>query len=124
MARLVFAVVCIVFLFAAAAVGSPAPAAKSKVFVSKSDMVTYVGCLRTEDHGQRFLLTDITGPNAPRARSWKTVFITTHEVDMTVVPARGIRLREHVGKLVRITGHRDKRNVRANTLSYAGASCS
>lgn len=125
MRRSIFAVVCILFVFAAAPLGSPAPPAKAKSkVVVKTTTVTYVGCLRSEDRGQRFMLTDITGPNAPRARSWKTAFIMKRDVDVHVVPARGIRLREHVGKMVRITGPRDGREVHAQRLSYAGASCS
>jgi hypothetical protein len=123
-ARRIFATVCILLVFAAVAVSSPAPAKSSKrAAASRADMVTYVGCLRAEDHGGRFLLTDISGPNAPRARSWKTAFIMKRSVNMEVTGGRNIKLRENAGKLVRVTGRRSGDDLRADSLAFAGAVC-
>lgn len=125
MARRIFATVFILLVFAAAAVSSPAKAgAKSKGTSARNvDMVTYVGCLRVADHGQRFVLEDISGPNAPRGRSWKTGFIMKRTIDMEVQPTRGLKLRENVGRLVRITGRRQGDALFARSVSFAGATC-
>ncbi|MBI2220614.1 MAG: hypothetical protein HYU53_05345 [Acidobacteria bacterium] len=124
MAKRLFATVFILLVFAAAAVSSPAPAKASKRAVAdRGEVVTFVGCLRSADHGARFMLTDITGPNAPRARSWKTGFITRRSVSMTVTSGRSIKLRDSVGKLVRITGRRAGDDLHAESLAFAGAIC-
>lgn len=124
MARRIFATVLILLVFAAAAVSSPAPAKASKRdAASQANMVTFVGCLRAVDDGERFMLTDISGPNAPRARSWKTAFILKRNVNMEVTGGRSIKLRENAGKLVRITGRRSGGDLRADKLAFAGAIC-
>lgn len=123
MARRIFATVLIVFVFAAVAVSSPAPAKSKGIAASQESMVTYVGCLRVADHGDRVMLTDIGGPNAPRARTWKTGFITKRPISMEVMPVRGMRLRDNVGRLVRVTGRRSGDDLYAQSITFAGATC-
>ena len=120
MGRRIFATVFIVLVFVAAAVGAPAP--KSKNATVKADTVTYVGCLRADDDGDRYMLTEISGPNAPRSRSWKTGFITKRSVDMEVSGPRG-KMKENNGRLVRITGRRDGNELFAKSITFAGATC-
>ena len=123
MARRIFATVFILVVFAAAAVSSPATAKSGKGKADAGGMVTYVGCLRVADGGDAFLLTDISGPNAPRGRSWKTGFVTKRAIDMELTAERGVKLRQNVGRLVRVTGRRSGRELTAQSIVWAGATC-
>src|SRR5512132_3961909 len=101
--RRIFAVACVILVFAAAPLAGSKGRSDSKGrVVGQSDAVSYVGCLRA-DHGQKFVLTDIGGKNAPRARSWKTGFITRRAVDVEVVGTKGVKLKDHVNHTVQIT---------------------
>jgi hypothetical protein len=122
-ARRIFATACIILLFAATAVSAPAPSKSKGTATRNADVVTYVGCLRVADQGQRFVLTDISGPNAPQARSWKTAYIMKRSIDMDVTGARGVKLRENTGRLVRITGRRSGDDLHAQSIAFAGATC-
>jgi hypothetical protein len=122
--RKIFAVACVLLVFAATelAGASKGPESKGRV-VGQSDSVTYVGCLRSE-HGQKFLLTDIGGKNAPKGRSWKTAFIGKHAVDIEVIGNKGTKLKDHVNHTVQITGRKDGDRVTAHSVKFVGATCS
>lgn len=122
MTRRIFAVAIIVLGFAAEAVSVPAPSKGKARGTGNGDMVTYVGCLRAEEAGERFMLTEISGPNAPRSRSWKTGFITKRTMDVEVAGPRK-KLTQNVGRLVRITGRRSGHDIVAHSITYAGATC-
>ncbi len=123
-ARKIFAVACVLLVFAAAPLSGASGRNNSKGrVVGQSDAVTYVGCLRSE-HGQKFMLTDIGGKNAPKARSWKTGFITKRSVDVEVVGTKGLKLKDHVNHTVQITGHKNGNHVNAESMKMIGATCS
>lgn len=124
MGRKIFAVVCVLLIFAAAPLAAASKRSDSKGrVVGVSDTVTYVGCLRA-DHGQKFVLTDIGGKNPPKARSWKTAFIGKRAVDVEVVGTKGMKLKDHVNHTVQITGHKNGNHVNAESLKMVGATCS
>jgi hypothetical protein len=85
--------------------------------------VTVTGCLqRSED--QAFRLTDPTGPNAPRSRSWKTGFLKKRASDVSVVdPSRRIKLRDHVGHRDALTGTLNDGELRVQSVRHLSASC-
>jgi hypothetical protein len=84
---------------------------------------TYVGCLRAEDGGKKFILTDIGGPDAPRSRNWKTMFVTKKAGKLEVTPVGSLKLRSHVDQTVRITGKRNDKAFAARTLKVVGSTC-
>jgi hypothetical protein len=122
--RLIFAAACILLVWSAAIVGAdPAKTSKSKKVAAKSaDAVTYVGCLRTEDGGKKFVLTEVGGPNAPKSRNWKTAFITTKPGKLEIV-APGLKLQKDVGHTVQLTGRRFDKHFRAHAIKVIGTTC-
>jgi hypothetical protein len=100
----------------APAAGKPAAAASQAIPDS-----TYVGCLR-EDDG-KFVLTEIGGPDVPKSRNWKTMFVTTKAGKLEVASAGTLRLSPHVDKTVQITGKRSDKMFAARSLKVIGATC-
>jgi hypothetical protein len=84
---------------------------------------TYVGCLRAEDDGRKFVLTEVGGPNAPRSRNWKTMFVTKKSGKLDVTPAGNLRLRPHVDQTVQLTGKRTEKTFAARSIKVVGATC-
>ncbi len=124
MGKRIFLVVCLIVGFAAESVASPAAAGKSKgTSVKQPETVSYVGCLRSADRGQQFTLTRVAGRDVPRARSWKTAFITTRTADIEVIGVRGVKLDQYVGHTVRITGRRTGHRVHAESVNSMTNSC-
>ena len=123
MGKRIFLIVCLLVWVASESVASPAAKATSKESAMKAPTpISYVGCLRA-DRGQQFVLTNIASKDVPRARSWKTVFITTHPADLEVIGVRGVKLREYVGHTVRVTGQRNGRRVHAEDVRSVANSC-
>lgn len=123
MGRKIFAVACVILVFAAAPLtGAPSRTESKGRVVGVSDTVTYVGCLRA-DHGQKFMLTDIGGKNAPKARSWKTGFILKRPANVEVVGTKGMKLKDHVNHTVQVTGHKSGGHVNAESLKLVGSTC-
>jgi hypothetical protein len=97
-------------------------AAEAPTSQRRRDGKTYVGCLRAENGGKKFVLTDVTGPDAPKARSWKTGFLTKRRAKLQIV-APGLPLRDHVGRLVQVTGRRSDKVLRARALKVVASTC-
>ena len=104
---------------AAAAVpqGPEAPAATEV----KPAPVTITGCLERSD--ATFRLTDTSGENAPRSRSWKSAFLKKRSATIDVVgPAK--RLESHVGERVSMTGTLVDREMHVASMHRVAPSCS
>ena len=95
---------------------SGVPAAKS------SAIVTIAGCL--ERDGDGFRLKDVSGAEAPKARSWKSGFLKKGTPSVDVVDAtHALRLADQVGKRVSVTGALADRELNARSLRRVAASC-
>ncbi|MGH9200486.1 MAG: hypothetical protein ACRD2A_04530 [Vicinamibacterales bacterium] len=82
---------------------------------------TYLGCLRAQDNGT-FMLTEVGGPDVPESRSWRSLYMTKTRV-LELDAASGLSMREHVGHTMRVTGHRDGKTLRAESMTFVGATC-
>ena len=118
--RRILMTACLAAACAAAivATGSPASADDKRP-------VTYTGCLRAD--GSKYVLTDLTDVvGAPTRRSWKTAFIVKSARAIEVVGATPtLKLTEHVGRQVSVTGTLDDRtHVKVRSVKRVAASCS
>lgn len=87
---------------------------------AKAPPVTVTGCLERTDDG--FRMKDTTGADAPKARSWKSGFLRKGSAAVAVVdPARSLRLADHVGRRVSVTGTLVDREMRARSLRRLGS---
>ena len=84
-------------------------------------VVTLTGCLERSD--KEFRLNETTGANAPKARSWKSGFLTKRSASVALVPAGAIPLASHVGRRVTVTGTLVDREMRVRALRRVAASC-
>ena len=84
-------------------------------------VVTLTGCLERSD--KEFRLNETTGANAPKARSWKSGFLTKRSASVALVPAGAIPLANHVGRRVTVTGTLVDREMRVRALRRVAASC-
>ncbi|HXH06308.1 MAG TPA: hypothetical protein VNI83_06925 [Vicinamibacterales bacterium] len=98
-------------------------AARRAVARETVDVATYVGCLRARDGGRRLLLTEVAGPDVPRTRTWRTLYLTSRPARLEVVGANGVSLHRHVDQTVQITGSRHGDVVRVHTIRVIGATC-
>ncbi|HMC76895.1 MAG TPA: hypothetical protein VKH34_07170, partial [Vicinamibacterales bacterium] len=95
---------------------SGVPAAKAPA------IVTIAGCL--ERDGDGFRLKDVSGADAPKARSWKSGFLKKGTPSVDVVDAtHALRLADQVGKRVSVTGAFADRELNARSLRRVAASC-
>ena len=101
----------------------PASSAPSAEAAAKaSTIVTIAGCL--ERDGDGFRLKDVTGADAPKARSWKSGFLKKGTPSVDVVDAtHALRLTDQVGKRVSVTGALADRELKARSLRRVAASC-
>lgn len=99
--------------FVAAAIASVAAAAE------KPRTVTLTGCVRGAERNM-FVLTQVEGSDAPRARGWKTGYLLKRRSNVEVVAgAPSVRLRDHVGRRVTVTGtleQKDRAQIRARSI--------
>jgi hypothetical protein len=107
---------------ASVVVGADAKAkGKAKAAVA-APSVTVTGCLERDDVA--FRLTETDGKQAPKARSWKTGFITKRNSDLDVVDAsKKLKLKDHVGHRVSMTGNVKDGELRASSMRHLAASC-
>jgi hypothetical protein len=85
-------------------------------------VVTLTGCLARSD--KEFRLTDTTGVNAPKSRSWKSGFLAKRSASVSIVPASGdLPLSRHVGRRVAVSGTLIDREMRVRTLRRVSDSC-
>jgi hypothetical protein len=82
---------------------------------------TYVGCLR-EDNG-KFVMTEIGGPDAPKSRNWKTMFVTKKAGKFEIAPVGSLRLSPYVNQTVQVTGKRNDKMFAARSLKVVGSTC-
>jgi len=86
----------------------------------KASPITLTGCL--EQRGDEFRLKDASGTDAPKSRSWKTGFLTKHTPAIDVVDAtHKLKLADHVGQRVSVTGTLVDREMQARTLKGVGS---
>lgn len=103
-----------------AAAMSAVPAAAS---APRAPSVTITGCLERAD--DTFRLKDTSGADAPKSRSWKSGFLKKGSATVAVVDAaRGLKLADHVGRRVSVTGTVVDREMRARSLRRVASSCS
>lgn len=106
---------------------SPAPKASDESPVvatagQESAVVTLTGCLEQDD--DVFRLKDTEGLNAPKSRSWKSGFLKKQSSKVEVVDASNrLRLKNHVGRRVSVTGLLYEREMLANSVKRVAASC-
>ena len=89
--------------------------------------VTLTGCVRNGAERNTFVLTKVEGADAPRSRGWKTGYLLKRRSDVAVVPAASaVRLKDHVGRRVTVSGTlEDKNGTRLKARSVrALSSCS
>jgi hypothetical protein len=98
---------------------SSVPAAPS---APKSPAVTVTGCL--ERAGESFRLKDTSGAGAPKSRNWKSGFLKKGPATIDVVDAaHALKLADHVGRRVSVTGPLVDREMRARSLRRVASSC-
>jgi hypothetical protein len=103
---------------------APAPAAEPTVTVSvqESADVTIEGCL--ERDAETFRLKDTSGEGAPKSRSWKSGFLRKGAARIEVIDAENrLKLPNHVGQRISVTGVLVDREMRAYSLELGGSSC-
>jgi hypothetical protein len=84
--------------------------------------VTITGCLERAD--DTFRLKDTTGTDAVKARSWKSGFLKKRAPSIDVVDAANrLKLPDHVGQRVRLTGTLVDREMQVRSLQRISASC-
>lgn len=109
---------------ATAATVTPAAnvAAKAQSAPLAPATVTITGCLGRDGDG--FWLKDVSGAGAPRARSWRTGFLTrrSSRVELVDAPA-SLRLSAQVGARVAATGTLVNRDLRPQSVRRVAASC-
>ena len=98
----------------------PAAPSSSKAAVPSSSLT---GCLQPD--GDHYKLTDLPDGQAPKARTWKTAYVTKSSKDIEVVGATNLKLKDHVGHKVTIVGTRDgEARVKATSLKMVATHCS
>ncbi len=87
-----------------------------------SPIVTITGCLERDD--EAFRLKDTSGEAAPRSRSWKSGFLRKSPATIDVVDgANRVKLPDHVGERVSVTGHLTDRAMAVRSIQRISSSC-
>jgi len=109
--------------FAADMTGASAPMELAvKPPVPTSAAVTITGCLERND--DLFRLKDTTGVDAPKSRGWRSGFLKKRSASIDVVDAANrLKLTDHVGQRVSVTGTLVDREMRVDSLHRVAASC-
>jgi hypothetical protein len=96
--------------------------ASSKSKAATATSVTVSGCLERDDAAYR--LRDTNGAQAPKERSWRTGFMRKRNSDLDIVDAsKKLKLRDHVGHRVSLTGTVLEGEMRAASMRHLAASC-
>ncbi len=83
---------------------------------------TVTGCLEFDD--DQFRLTDTDGEDVPKSRSWKSGFLKKASAKVEVLDASNrLRLRNHVGQRVSVTGTLLERELQARSVQRIASSC-
>jgi hypothetical protein len=106
------------------AVAGPEPASSAKTATATATATATVsGCL--ERDGDSFRLKDVSGADAPKARSWKSGFLKKGPAAIEVVDGgRALKLSDQVGRRVSVTGVLAGRELTAQSLRRVAATCS
>jgi hypothetical protein len=89
---------------------------------AKPAPVTITGCLERDD--KTFRLKDALGEDAPKSRSWKSGFLKKSPASIEVVDAsHSLKLPNHVGQRVSLTGVIVDREIQVRSLQRVAASC-
>jgi hypothetical protein len=95
--------------------------AKAKPAVA-SKAVTVTGCIERQENA--FRLTEASGAQAPKSRSWKSGFLKKRAADLGVVDvSKKIKLKDHVGHRDALTGTIDNGEFRVQSMRHLAASC-
>jgi hypothetical protein len=102
------------------AVAVPESASSAKTATATA---TVSGCL--EQDGDSFRLKDVSGADAPKARSWKSAFLKKGPAAIEVVDgSHALKLSDQVGRRVSVTGVLAGRELTASSLRRVAATCS
>jgi hypothetical protein len=102
---------------------APAGDTEAKTSLPKAAPVTITGCLERAD--ETFRLKDTYGADAPKARSWKSGFLKKGSASIEVVDAaHRLKLTDHVGQRVSVTGRLVDREMQVRSLQRVAPSCS
>lgn len=93
----------------------------SNAAVQQSAAVTITGCLERDD--ETFRLKDTSGLDAPKSRSWKSGFLRKRSATIELVAADRVKLTDHVGERVSVTGMLQDREMQVRSLQRLAASC-
>jgi hypothetical protein len=104
----------------------PASKARPEASFAKASVeqspVTLTGCL--EQDNEAFRLKDTTGVDAPKSRSWKSGFLKKKAASIEVVDAANkVKLPDHVGERVVVTGMLVNREMQVRSLRRVATSC-
>lgn len=99
-----------------------AAASSTTTAAPKASAVTLIGCL--EQRNDEFELKDADGADVPHARSWKSGFLKKHAAAVDVVDAtHRLKLQDHVGERVALTGDLADRELRARSMRRVADRC-
>ena len=74
--------------------------------------------------GEQFRLTETEGADAPKARGWRSGFLTKRSAPVQLAELSDpAGLRQYVGLRVAVTGLLTDRKLRVRSLQAAGTSC-
>jgi hypothetical protein len=89
---------------------------------SAGSPITITGCLEREDEG--FRLKNTSGADAPKSRSWKSGFLKKGSASVDLVdPPKKLRLADHVGERVSMTGVLVDRDLQVRSMHRVAPSC-
>jgi hypothetical protein len=101
---------------------APMQVAETPAVKASLSPVTVTGCL--ERDGETFRLKDADGQSAPKARSWKSGFLKKGAPKVEVIDsANRLKLKDHVGQRVSVTGMLDEREMQARSLQRVSSAC-
>ena len=84
--------------------------------------VTITGCLQRDD--DMFMLKNASGAAAPKSRSWKSGFLKKGSASVDLVdPPKKLRLADHVGERVSMTGVLVDRDLQVRSMHRVAPSC-
>ena len=102
---------------------APAVVSAAKEPAAKLAAVTITGCLERADE-TTFRLKDTVGADAPKSRSWKSGFLRKGSASIEVVDvAHRLKLPDHVGQKVSVTGTLVDREMQVRSLERVATSC-
>jgi hypothetical protein len=93
----------------------------SAVVREDASLVTVTGCLDAE--GGRYRLKQVEGDNAPRARNWKTGFLTRRTASIDVNGGWSANLPAYVDQQVALTGTLADKEMQVRSIRRLATSC-